>query len=149
MSGEEGRLFGVGTESRIDDQGDACLGGRRRHLIEGSADIGAHAVALAIDERTAVAASARRRCRRFIGRARRGGGFSNCRGFRLQFPFAELNPSVNHNFGLDRREGVDVGKGDAQARRRHAVGLSRSDRSNPCPREISDLLEVTRVGRAV
>src|SRR5262249_4099141 len=58
VGGEERRLFRIGAEPRDDEKIDAVARRSRGHVVEGGSDVRAHALAIAVYERAAVAATA-------------------------------------------------------------------------------------------
>jgi hypothetical protein len=102
-------------------------------------------VALPVNERAAVAASARHRGARFAGGTRRRTGFGRRRRFRVRTAAPYLDRRCDHGLDPYRRERIGIEEGDAQARRRYAVGFRRRGCGLASPDEISGLLDVVRV----
>lgn len=103
MSGEQLGLLGVGAEARDDDQVDAVGPRRRVHPVERLGDVGAHALAVAVEERTAVP-TATGHGRRALGGPRWGGGFGDGGRFDLARLGAHLDRCRDDRLRLDRRE---------------------------------------------
>jgi hypothetical protein len=145
MGGKEGCLFGIGAESRVDDQGEAGLGGARRHAVEGCAYVRSHTVSLAVDQWPAVAASRCHRGRRSGGRTRwrASFGYRRCLDGRATTNLQRRKYRRPHSH---RRKRIVVWEGDAQTRRRHAVRSGRRDCSRLRLGQKSGLLDVLRIG---
>ena len=112
VGGEERRLLGVGAEAGDDQQRDAVGRRCRRHAVEGGGDVGPHRLALAVGQRTRVAAAAGHR------RAAASGGelggasaasASTADGLALALA-ADLDLGTAATSTLDRREGRASGK---------------------------------------
>ena len=107
---------------------------RGRHPVEGRGHVRAHALAIAIDERAAVAAAAGHRGRASGGRAR-GAGFRHRGGLDPARAGAEIEAADDDRFYLDRSEGRQIRKGDAKPGGLTPLALAerRSRRSSPAP----------------
>lgn len=153
MSGEERRLFGVGTKARIDDEGEAGMGCGASHPVEGGSDIGPHPLPGPVDERAAVAApTGRCRCRACaVGRC---GCFGHRRRVYIGIPAllaASLQNEAAGHDSLDthRRERSGVGEGDLQLLGADVVCSRHVGRGGAGPGQVFDLLHVFRVRQAV
>ena len=150
MGGEQFGLFGVGAEAGDDDQGDAVAGRGGRHLVERGRDVRPHPLAVAVDERAAVAAAARDRRAFAAGARHRRRRF----GFGARFDFlrragAEVELADHDRLRPHRGERGAVGEGETEAARVDFVAPPGGERGFARPVQVGRLRDVTRIGRPV
>jgi hypothetical protein len=142
MGGEELGLFGVGAEAGDDDQLQAGAAGGEGHAVEGGGDVGAHALAVAVDQGAAIATAARHRRHPFAATEGRS-GFGHGRGFDRPFPTPNsLEIGNDQGLGADRRERGFVREAEPQPRRIDPVGAGRRRRRFAGRGEVERLRKV-------
>ncbi len=116
--------------------------GGRGHAVEGRRDVGAHSLAVAVDERARVAAPARHRGQAGPA-ARRWGRLGDSPGDDRGADWLQLG--ADRDLGPQGRKRVGVGKSDVEPPRVGAVGAGGADRRLARPGEIRRAAEVGRI----